>query len=130
MRIAVPYEDGAVFQHFGRARQFKLYDAENGQITGERIQDTGGSGHGALAGFLAGCGAEVLICGGIGPGARDALAGAGIQLRGGVSGGADEAVKAFLAGTLVWDEAAVCSHHGHEHHGRCSEGTHGCGGHH
>ena len=108
MRIAVPYEDGAVFQHFGRAQQFKLYDAENGQITGERIQDTGGSG----------------------PGARDALAGAGIQLRGGVSGGADEAVKAFLAGTLVWDEAAVCSHHGHEHHGRCSEGTHGCGGHH
>ena len=92
MRIAVPYEDGAVFQHFGRARQFKLYDAENGQITGERIQDTGGSGHGALAGFLAGCGAEVLICGGIGPGALN--------------------------------------HPGHEHHGRCSEGTHGCGGHH
>ena len=131
MKIAVPYEDGAIFQHFGRTQRFKIYDVENGRITGERIQDTGGSGHGALAGFLTDCGVEVLICGGMGPGARDALTDAGIRLRGGVSGGADEAVKAFLAGTLAWDEAAVCSHHehDHEHHGQCGEDTHGCGGH-
>ena len=52
MRIAVTYENGEVFQHFGHTEQFKLYDVEDGKITGEQVIDTNGSGHGALAGFL------------------------------------------------------------------------------
>ena len=100
MRIAVPYEDGQVFQHFGHTRQMKIYDAENGQITAEQVADTTGSGHGALAGFLSGLKVDVLICGGIGGGAQEALAQAEIKLYGGVTGLADEAVKAFLAGNL------------------------------
>lgn len=53
MRIAVTYENGQIFQHFGHTAEFKLYDIADGKITGEQIVSTNGSGHGALAGFLA-----------------------------------------------------------------------------
>ena len=131
MRIAVPYEDGQVFQHFGHTRQMKLYDAEKGQVVREEVADTAGNGHGALAGFLTGLKVDTLICGGIGGGAQEALAQAGIALYGGVAGGADEAVRAFLAGTLQYNPNVQCSHHGHGHHGghkHCGEDHHGCGG--
>ena len=124
MKIAVTYEDGQVFQHFGHTEQFMLYEAEDGEIKNRTLLDTNGNGHGALAGFLAQNGAEVLICGGIG-GAQMALREAGIRLFGGVSGSADEAVKAFLAGTLGYDPDVHCDHHG-EHHGSCGhDGHHG-----
>ena len=86
MKIAVTYENGKIFQHFGHTSQFKIYDTENGQITSSEVVDTNGSGHGALAGFLRQYGVDTLICGGIGGGAQNALAQAGIQLYGGVSG--------------------------------------------
>lgn len=127
MRIAVPYEDGMVFQHFGHTEQVKIYDAEDGRITGEQVMDTQGHGHGALAGFLAGLHVQALICGGIGGGARMALAEAGITLYGGVSGSADDAVKALLAGELEFDPDIQCSHHGHGHEHACGEGN--CGSH-
>lgn len=130
MRIAVPYEDGQVFQHFGHTSQMKIYDAENGQIVREQVADTSGSGHGALAGFLTDLQADVLICGGIGAGAQEALAQAGIRLFGGVSGPADDAVKAFLAGTLEYQADVQCSHHGHHGEGHCGEDHHGCSGNH
>ena len=125
MKIAVTYEDGQVFQHFGHTEQFMLYEAEDGEIKNRTLLDTNGNGHGALAGFLAQNGAEVLICGGIGGGAQMALREAGIRLFGGVTGSADEAVKAFLAGTLGYDPDVRCDPHG-EHHGSCGhEGHHG-----
>ena len=74
MRIAVTYENGEVFQHFGHSEQFKLYDVEAGNIIGEQVVDTNGSGHGALAGFLQAAKVDALICGGIGMGAQMALA--------------------------------------------------------
>lgn len=89
MRIAVTYENGEVFQHFGHTEQFKVYDIEDGRIVKSLIVDTNGQGHGALAGFLLGGGVDVLICGGIGGGARNALAQAGIRLYPGASGNAD-----------------------------------------
>ncbi len=125
MRIAVTFEKGNVFQHFGHTEQFKLYDVENGGIVKEQVADTNGSGHGALAGFLKEMGVNTLICGGIGMGAKNALADAGIELYGGVTGNADEAVKALLAGNLAFNPDIQCSHHGNGHHG---EG-HNCGGH-
>ena len=123
MKIAVTYENGQIFQHFGHTEQFKLYEAADGKITHAEVVDTNGSGHGALAGFLMQNGVDTLICGGIGGGAQNALAQAGIQLYGGVSGDADEAVLALLAGTLGYNPNVHCSHHGH------GEGEHSCGGH-
>lgn len=129
MRIAVPYEDGQVFQHFGHTRQMKLYDAEKGQVVREEVADTAGSGHGALAGFLTGLKVDTLICGGIGAGAQEALAQAGIRLYGGVTGGADEAVRALLAGTLDYSAEVRCSRHDHHgERGHCGEDHHGCAG--
>lgn len=134
MRIAVTFENGNVYQHFGHTEQFKIYDVENGQITKEQIADTNGSGHGALAGFLTELGADTLICGGIGMGAKNALAEAGIQLYGGVTGDADKAVKALIEGKLAYNPDIQCSHHGEGHHGEghhgghCGENKHGCHG--
>lgn len=72
MRIGVTYENGMVFQHFGHTEQFKLYDVENGKIQTTQIVDTNGQGHGALAAFLTQAGVDILICGGIGGGAKTA----------------------------------------------------------
>ena len=127
MKIAVTYEDGNVFQHFGHTAQFKLYEAENGKILSSQIVDTNGSGHGALAGLLASLGVDVLICGGIGGGARYALMEAGIAIYGGVAGDADEAVELFLNKALDYDPCAQCSHHDHGESHTC--GSHGCGSH-
>ena len=124
MRIAVTYENGEIFQHFGHTEQFKLYDVEDGKIISEQIVDTNGSGHGALAGFLKAAQADSLICGGIGMGARNALAEAGVTLYGGVTGSADAAAQALAQGALQFDPDAKCDHHGH-HHGE----DHDCGHH-
>lgn len=124
MKIAVTYEDGQVFQHFGHTEQFKVYEVEDKKIVSSEVVGTNGQGHGALAGFLFGGGVDVLICGGIGGGARAALAEAGIKLYPGASGDADAQVEAFLAGNLDYDPDTTCSHHheGEEH----SCGEHSC----
>lgn len=128
MRIAVTYENEMIYQHFGHTSQFKLYDVEDGTVRDSRVVDTNGQGHGALAGFLAGLEVDILICGGIGGGAQTALSEAGIQLFGGVKGAADEAVRAYLAGSLSYDANVQCSHHGHEGSHSCGEHKHGCHG--
>lgn len=129
MRIAVTYENGQIFQHFGHTEQFMVYDTENGAITNQQILFTMGSGHGALAGFLKMNKVDVLICGGIGGGAQTALTEAGIKLFGGVSGSADDAVKSYLAGKLSFNPDIKCSHHGHGHSDGHSCGSHNCGNH-
>ncbi len=132
MRIAVTYENGNVFQHFGHTEQFKVYEIEDGAITDAQVISTEGNGHGALAGMLSELKVDTLICGGIGAGAQNALAAAGIRLYGGVSGSTDEAVKALLAGTLAYNPEVHCDHHGEGHsHGEghvCGAHHGGCGG--
>jgi len=127
MRIAVTYENGNVFQHFGHTAHFAIYDVQNDQVAAKVIIPTMGSGHGALAGFLKNAQVDVLICGGIGGGAQAALAQAGIQLFGGVQGSADDAVNALIAGQLAFDPNVHCDHHEHEH-GDHNCGEHSCGG--
>lgn len=131
MKIAVTYEDGNVFPHFGRTQQFKVYEIESGKVTGAQVMSTDGNGHGALAGILSGWGVTKLICGGIGAGAQTALMEAGIQFYGGVAGNADEAVEALLSGTLSYNPEVHCDHHGHDHQGEdhvCGHDRHGCPG--
>ena len=134
-KIAATYENGQIFQHFGHTEYFKIYEIKEGTVTASAVISTGETGHGALAGLLKEQGVDTLICGGIGGGARNALAEAGIQLYGGVSGNADQAVEALLKGELTFDPDAHCDHHDHgEHHGSCGGHGHGeghgsCGGH-
>ena len=130
MKIAVTYANGQIFQHFGHTEQFKIYEIDGDRIVASEVVDTNGSGHGALAGFLMQHGVNTLICGGIGGGAQQALAQAGIRLFGGVSGDADAAVHALLAGNLGYNPNVRCDHHDHEHgEGGHTCGDHGCGHH-
>ena len=129
MKIAVTYENGQIFQHFGHTAQFKIYDIEDNKVVSAMVMDTLGSGHGALAGFLQALGVDTLICGGIGGGAQVALREAGILLYGGVSGDADAAVNALLDGSLLFNPNVICNHHGEHHHHEGGCGDHGCGNH-
>ena len=131
MKIAVTYENGRIFQHFGHTEQFKIYTVEDGKILSSEIVDTNGSGHGALAELLLKQNVAVLICGGIGGGAQMALASVGIKLYGGVSGFCDDAVNALLANQLNFNPEVRCDHHDHEHgeEGHTC-GSHGCQSHH
>ena len=129
MRIAVTYEDGLIFQHFGRTEQFKVYDIAEGTVTASEVVGTNGSGHGALAGVLQALQVDALICGGIGGGAQMALAAAGIKLYGGVSGEADRAVEALITGELEFNPNVQCDHHDHHHDDGHVCGDHGCGHH-
>ena len=127
MRIAVTYDNGEVFQHFGHSEFFKVYEAEDGKVVSSEVIGSDGQGHGALATLLAGKGIDVLICGGIGGGAVNALTAAGIELCAGQSGSADEAVEAYLRGELE-NSGANCDHHGEGHEcGHSHEDGHDCG---
>lgn len=134
MKIAVPYENGQVFQHFGHTSRFQIYDVQDGTVKSAQTVVPAGGGHGALSGFLKMCGVDTLICGGIGGGAKTALAEAGIQFYPGVTGSADDAVQALLNGTLEFNPDTVCSHHHEDGHDcgnhSCGEDKHGCGGNH
>ncbi len=125
MKLAVTYDNEQVFQHFGHTEFFKIYTIEDQAVKESEVVSTNGSGHGALAGFLKEHQVDALICGGIGGGAKAALAAAGIELYAGVTGNADEQVKSFLLGTLNHNPNTECNHHGHHHH----EGEHNCGHH-
>ena len=129
MKIAVTYENGEVFQHFGHTETFKLYEVEGGKVVSSELISSNDSGHGALAGILADRAVNLVICGGIGGGAQTALAERGIELCAGASGSADEAVEAYLRGELV-NTGANCDHHHEEGHSCHDHGEdHGCGGH-
>lgn len=121
MKIAVTYENGMVFGHFGHTAEFKIYDVVDGKVVSSEVVDTNGSGHGALAGFLMQRGVDTLICGGIGGGAINALGNAGIKVYGGVSGDVDTVVNDFILGRLNYNPDVHCDHHheGEEH--KCGE---------
>ena len=125
MRIATTYSNGEIFQHFGHTEEFKIYEVEDGKIINANVVGTNGQGHGALAGFLQERGVDVLICGGIGGGAQNALNAVGIKFFGGVQGDADAAVKSYIEGNLEYNPSEMCNHH-HEHGGNCG---HSCSHH-
>lgn len=127
MKLAVTYDNGQVFQHFGKTQQFKIYDIQDGKVGPSLVTGTGGQGHGALAGLLRGLGISVLICGGIGPGAQEALKSLDITVIPGITGDADQAVQDFVDGKLAPNTEALCNHH---HDGPAHTcGDHGCGTH-
>ena len=127
MKIAVTYDNGNVFQHFGKTEYFKIYEVEENKVVSSEVMSSNGSGHGALAGLLADSSVDVLICGGIGGGAQSALAEAGVELCAGAQGNTDEVVEAYLRGELV-NSGVNCNPHHEEGHS-CGDhcGDH-CGG--
>ena len=129
MKIAVTYDNGNIFQHFGRTESFKVYEVEDNKVISSEVIGSNGVGHGALAGLLSGQSVDVLICGGIGGGAQAALQEAGVELCAGAEGDADQAVEAYLKGELI-STGANYDHHHHEDGHSCGdhEEGHSCGG--
>lgn len=119
MRIAVTYDNGEIFQHFGHTETFKIYEIENGKIISSEVIDTDGQGHGALVEYLKQKGVETLICGCIGVGAKNMLESMCIKVYPGSSGDADAQVEAFLNNSLNYDPDTKCHHHNSEEH-NCS----------
>ena len=130
MKIAVTYDNGNIFQHFGRTESFKVYEVEGSKVVSSEVIGSNGVGHGALAGLLSEQSVDVLICGGIGGGAQQALAEAGVELVAGAEGDVDQAVEAYLKGELI-STGANCDHHHHEDGHSCGDHGegHSCGGH-
>lgn len=128
MKIAATYDNGNIFQHFGKTETFKVYEVEDNKVVSSEVISSNGTGHGALAGLLAEQGISVLICGGIGGGAQTALAEAGIEVCSGAQGNTDEAVEAYLKGELI-SAGTTCDHHHHEEGHSCGDSCgSSCGG--
>ncbi len=123
-RIALPFEDDKIFQHFGKATHFKIYTVTENTVTSSDVLATDGTGHEALGLWLMLQGVTLVICGGIGPGAQGALRAAGIRVFPGIEGSTDDAVQKLLSGELQAQEAPTCNHH--THGGGC--GAHACAG--
>ena len=130
MKIAVTYDNGNIFRHFGRTESFKVYEVEDNKVVSSEVIGSNGVGHGALAGLLSEQSVDVLICGGIGGGAQQALAEAGVELVAGAEGDVDQAVEAYLRGELI-STGVNCDHHHHEDGHSCGDHGegHSCGGH-
>lgn len=129
MKIAATYDNGNIFQHFGKTEFFKVYEVADNKIISSEVISSNGLGHGALAGLLGEQGIDVLICGGLGGGAQTALKEAGVEVCSGANGDADQAVEAYLRGELV-STGANCNHHHHEEGHSCGSHENGgsCGG--
>lgn len=129
MKIAVTCENNEIFQHFGHTPGFAVFTAEDKVITDEKYLASGDSGHGALAALLAAEAVDVLICGGIGAGAINALAEAQIKVIGGASGNVKAAAEGYLQGTLKVRPNFRCMHHHHDHGEGHDCSSHDCSSH-
>ena len=133
MKIAVTYEKGEVFQHFGKTEQLKIYEIDQNKIINTNIIDTNGQGHGVLCDLLKNNNVDILLCGGLGTGAKNMLEENNIKVFAGVKGNTDKNVEDYLANKLEYDNEYKCNHH---HHGEdhdcenhdCSKDKGGCTG--
>ena len=118
MKIAVTTQEDQIFQHFGKCPTFTVFTVESGAIQGKTVIGASENGHAALAGFLKNSGVDVVICGGIGAGAKQMLSAIGIQLISGIEGNIENAVNAYISGGLI-DMGGACSHKEHDHNHDC-----------
>ena len=129
MRIAVSAEaknglESPVSGHFGRCPCFVVVEVEEGEIKGvESLENPFYADHvpGGVPEFIRQIGADVMLAGGMGGRAAQMFAAMGIAVATGASGTVEQAVRAYLEGTLRGFEP--CSDEGHHHHGG------GCGRH-
>ena len=124
MKIAVPTNDGVTLsEHFGRSAEFLIFELENGRITKRETRPNrahhargdgechhgGGEGraHAGIVAALAGC--DVVLCGGMGGRAAEALRAGGISpVPVSATGSAEELVAAYAAGSLITPGERFC----------------------
>lgn len=132
--FAIPYEDGKVFEHFGKSKQFKLYEVTTGEILNTEIIDIEGEGHDVVVEALKAKGVNIVLCDSIGQEAMNAISGAGMGVISGVSGETDEVINRFFSDDEEFEsEGANCDcgcggNCGDGGCGGCGGGCGGCGG--
>ena len=100
MKIAMPYQDGVLLEHFGRAKEFIIYNVSDlDPVTSEVIAPEDLS-HAAVARALKEHGVDVVLCGSIGEHARQAVEGEHMLVFSGITGAADDVLERFLQGNL------------------------------
>lgn len=111
MKIAVTYENGNIYPHFGKSKELKFYEIEGNKVVSTTVTPNEGGGHTAMAKMLAVKGITTVICGGLGGGAKQALSDNNIEFYPGADGNTDELVEAFLKGELVYNMETECGCH-------------------
>ena len=100
MKIAMPYQDGVLLEHFGRAKEFIIYNVSDlDPVTSEVIAPEDLS-HAAVARALKEHGVDVVLCGSIGEHARQAVEGEHMLVFSGITGAADDVLERFLQGNM------------------------------
>ncbi|MGB9803468.1 NifB/NifX family molybdenum-iron cluster-binding protein [Desulfofundulus sp.] len=125
MKIALPNDRGQVNQHFGRSEEFVIFEMDGQEIKNRETVSTVTlqHNHEGLAELFKNKGVDVLILGGVGPRAIQALQAYGLQVITGASGNVEEVAKAYTRGELV-SRGAICDHHGHGDHCHHGPGSH------
>lgn len=111
MIVAITYDNGLVFQHYGQTRQFKLYEIENNVVKSSKVIDCGQYSHHTLAILLENNNVNVLCCGGLGAHAVETLKEKNIQIFDNNSGDCDKVIDDFLNNKLTFSGG-----HTHECH--------------
>ncbi len=124
MKIAVSYKDGEIYEHFGHAECFAVYDfdlLDMDKSTKKLIDVTDRHGHKAMADLMKAEGIDAVLSGSMGGEAKAMLLSYGIVPVVGYCGDADTAAELLVLGRLPIDpNAPTCG-------GGCG-GCSGCGG--
>lgn len=117
MKIAMPKDGEMLNQHFGQSKSFLIATVENQQIieTKEIGSESLQHNHAGLSGLFLAEGVSLVITGGIGQPALNALADKGLEVIRGASGLCEDVLAKYLSGELA-DKNISCSHHGEHHH--------------
>ncbi len=102
MVVAIVYdnETGNVAGHFGHAKNFKLYEIEDGRILDSAVVEPIGQGHDAVIMTMLDYSVSVVISSSMGEHAAEGLQNAGIAICPNVEGRADDAIEALMNGSL------------------------------
>lgn len=117
MKIAMPKNGEMINQHFGKSQSFLIVTVEDGKMVDKKevsVMDLQHN-HGGLSNLILNEGASVVITGGIGAGAYEALKANNLEVIRGVNMTLEEALVSYLNGELK-DKAVMCNHHGEHHH--------------
>lgn len=117
MKLAMPKDGEMLNQHFGHSKNFLIATIENDQVVNRQEVSTDAlqHNHAGLSGLLISQGVSVVILGGIGQPALDALRTQGLNVIRGVSGSCEEVLQKYVQGQLT-DRNVSCNHVGEHHH--------------
>ena len=103
MKVAVSYRDGEIYEHFGHAETFAIYDFDLNNMdnsTKKLIDVRDLSGHEAMVERMRAEGVDAVLCGNMGAAAKAQLLSCGIVPVIGYCGDADTAAELLILGRL------------------------------